>query len=269
MGFDFSLFTFSQSLLGDLKQIRMIFLVFNWNFLYFNLCPLSHHLEKSGFFFFTPSHQVFIHTDKILLHLLFPKLSSPSPCVRHFKSLSIVVTLCRTGGAENSTHHRWWVPRKAEGSPPSTCSQSSTYCSLGARRPLLPGCLVAQCSFGPYLNLFLPRSFPAVWSTVFLLLNFTGFLPAYFSSLLKPLWPTSKPLIPAFRPPAKFFSDSMFAGWKLAIFPLSLWHAMTSYSCPIWTSYLLQSRFVSCSISPLNPCSCPPSTSRADKCPRQ
>lgn len=63
----------------------------------------------------------------------------------------------------------------------------------------------------PHLDL-LPSSFPAVGQqSVFLFLNFTGFLPAYFSGLLKPVWTVEQPLaVPTTDPSFQATSKSLF-----------------------------------------------------------
>lgn len=126
----------------------------------------------------------------------------------------------------------------------------------------------------PHLDL-LPSFFPAVGQqSVFLFLNFTGFLPAYFSGLLKPVWTVEQPLaVPTTDPSFQATSKSLFwlhVCWmetcNISLEPLACYGLLF---LPRLSFLSLAVALVSCSISSLNPCSCPPSTSRADKCPKQ
>ena len=65
----------------------MFFLTFKWNFLYYRWCTLSLVLSlgktKNLPEFFTPSHQVFIHIDKLSLEFLLLNLSQSLPYERY------------------------------------------------------------------------------------------------------------------------------------------------------------------------------------------
>ena len=115
----------------------------------------GHHWEEPGSIFFTPSHQVFIHIDKIPLSLLFSRLSCPSSlslssCERCSSAL-IFVALHWTcsgksmsllyWGAQHWTQHTSCVSpvlSRGAGSPPSTCWPRSAWCSPGGWWPSLP-----------------------------------------------------------------------------------------------------------------------------------
>lgn len=143
--------------------------MFAWNFLYSSLCPLPLPVTGKGLvpLSLLPPIRFYTYRWDILAPSLLHTKHSVSSYVRHSYPLIIFVTLCWTHssmtmsllywGAQNSTQHRCGAPRKREGSPPSTTRQRSAYCSPEVcRHSLLPGCLMAQCSFGVHRD---PRTF--------------------------------------------------------------------------------------------------------------
>ena len=146
-----------------------------WKFLCFSFYPLSvtvQHGEDCGSLFFIPSHQVLIHIDKMcdepsLLQAKKSQLSQAlllkDACVTSeslwpFAGLA-AVRPCLSCTGQPSTGHSTPdgaspVLTRGEGSPLSTCWQTSPEWSPGGCRPALPhshtaGSWAACCPAGP------------------------------------------------------------------------------------------------------------------------